>query len=244
MARRPTRCNIGRRKERQWKVFLLCLVKKLDEDFEFRKNILLWKYHHPWLSCASAAELVVEADLPFDRLTSPNLTPPSPSSPPSPLSHPPFSPLHCISSSCLNPPSSAILDASVNSTAKVLFKLIPSNFKLREAAKKKNFFFGISFPNLFIHPPTPGSKNIQIEPWTGLWKLTRGSCLQLLALAPICNKDKVWYGRHPMLSVHLKVSRVRRHTPSFIHCVAEEGRMNCKQIVNRPCHPCPVLQPF
>ena len=27
---------------------------------------------------------------------------------------------------------------------------------LREAAKKKRFFFGISFPNLFSHPPTPG----------------------------------------------------------------------------------------
>ena len=143
------------------------LVKKLDEDFEFRKNILLWKYHHPWLSCASAAELVVEADLPFDRLTSPNWTPPSPSSPPSPLSHPPFSPLHCISSSCLNPPSSAILDASVNSTAKVLFKLIPSNFKLNQSEeslrklwRKWDFFSSLYLSQLKDLPPSG---------WHNLW---------------------------------------------------------------------------
>ena len=27
---------------------------------------------------------------------------------------------------------------------------------VREAAKKKNVFFGRSLPNVFTHPPTPG----------------------------------------------------------------------------------------
>ena len=35
------------------------------------------------------------------------------------------------------------------------FCLAPTRFRIREGIKK-NVFFGISFPNLFTHPPTPG----------------------------------------------------------------------------------------